>query len=337
MSQLHKLTPAQTASYLLTVLLLWIVMHFHLVAALFSGLLVYALVHLLAPLPAKKFSSAGARLIAVGALATLTVALLTLAIWGSIAYFRSDAGSLETLLQKMADIIEASRSQLPAWMMTHLPENVHALREMLITWLRRHASEARLLGQQAGRTVVHVLLGMVIGAMVALHDSIDGHTSRPLAAAMRERAARLASAFQQIVFAQVRIAAINAVLTAGYIFIILPAAGIQLPLAKSIVAITFFAGLVPVLGNLISNTVLVIAGLSHSLHTAVVSLMFMVVIHKLEYFLNAKIIGAHINARAWELLIAMLVMESVFGVGGVIAAPVIYAYLKQELTARQLI
>jgi hypothetical protein len=32
------------------------------------------------------------------------------------------------------------------------------------------------------------------------------------------------------------------------------------------------------------------------------------VIHKLEYFLNARIVGIQINARAWELLIAMLLI-----------------------------
>ena len=64
---------------------------------------------------------------------------------------------------------------------------------------------------------------------------------------------------------------------------------------------------------------------------AVASLVFLIVIHKLEYFLNARIIGSHINARAWELLIAMLVMEAAFGITGLIAAPIFYAYFKEEL------
>lgn len=325
------------ASYLLMVLLLWAVMRFGLLDALFSALLVYALVHFLEPLLAKNFSNVRARPVAVATLAVLTVSLLTLAIWGSVVFFRSDAGSVEALLQKMADIIEASRDQIPSWLLSYIPENAYALREMLTGWLRQHASEARLFGQEAGRNAAHVLIGMIIGAMVALHDAAEDLEPRPLALALRDRAVRLSSAFQQIVFAQVRIAAINAAITAVYIFIILPIAGIHLPLAKSIVAITFFAGLLPVIGNLISNTVLVIAGLAHSIHTAAASLLFMIVIHKLEYFLNARIIGAHINARAWELLVAMLVMEAVFGFTGVIAAPVFYAYLKQELVARELI
>jgi len=34
---------------------------------------------------------------------------------------------------------------------------------------------------------------------------------------------------------------------------------------------------------------------------------------------------------AWELLVAMLVMEAAFGLPGLIAAPIFYAYLKTEL------
>jgi predicted PurR-regulated permease PerM len=70
---------------------------------------------------------------------------------------------------------------------------------------------------------------------------------------------------------------------------------------------------------------------------AVGSLAFLVVIHKLEYFVNARVMGGQIHARAWELLLAMLVMDAVFGIPGVIAAPIYYAYLKNELSAQNLI
>ncbi|HJX66371.1 MAG TPA: hypothetical protein VJ860_20740 [Polyangia bacterium] len=47
--------------------------------------------------------------------------------------------------------------------------------------------------------------------------------------------------------------------------------------------------------------------------------------------------GSQIRARAWELLIAMPIMESAFGLPGIVAAPIYYAYLKDELAARQLV
>jgi predicted PurR-regulated permease PerM len=81
----------------------------------------------------------------------------------------------------------------------------------------------------------------------------------------------------------------------------------------------------------------VVVSLSASLAVAIASLVFLVVVHKLEYFLNARIVGSQIRASAWELLLAMLLMESAFGLAGLVAAPVYYAYLKEELMARGLI
>ncbi len=260
------------------------------------------------------------------------------AIWAAVVFFQSDAGSINRLLGRMADILERSRDQIPLWMKGHLPENVDQMRVMATDWLRSHAVEAKWFGEQAGRVAVHLLLGMIIGAMVALHDSTDEpHARRPLACALRERLVRLQQAFERIVFAQVQIAAINAGMMALYLLVILPLAGISLPLTKSLIVVTFLAGLIPVAGNLISNAMLVIVALSISPQVAAVSLLFMVVVHKLEYFLNARIVGAKIEARPWELLVAILVMETVFGLPGLVAAPVFYAYLKQELMARELV
>ena len=336
MRDLNKPGLIVISSYLIAFFALLTVLLKGLVAALFSGLLVYSLVHLTTPLLGKKISNVRARMIAVAIIGTFTVALLCLATWGSVSFFKSDAGSLPVLLQKMADIIEQSRSQIPVWVSDRLPDNSDALREMLTAWLREHAIEAKIIGQETGRTLAHILIGMIVGAMAALYDSTP-QTYLPLGSAMRDRMINLSDAFRRIVFAQVRIAAINATLVGLYLMVILPLLGVHLPLSKSLIALTFFAGLLPVVGNLISNTVLVIVALSHSLDVAVGSLVFMIVIHKLEYFLNAKIIGHQINARIWELLVAMLVMESLFGVPGVVAAPVFYAYLKKELRERALV
>jgi predicted PurR-regulated permease PerM len=67
------------------------------------------------------------------------------------------------------------------------------------------------------------------------------------------------------------------------------------------------------------------------------SLTYLVVIHKLEYFLNARLVGTQIRARSWELLLAMLLMEAMFGIAGLIAAPIYYAYLKDELSGARLV
>ena len=68
-----------------------------------------------------------------------------------------------------------------------------------------------------------------------------------------------------------------------------------------------------------------------SIYIALSALTFLVAIHKLEYFLNARIVGSQINARSWELLMMMVISEAAFGLPGLVAAPIYYAYIKSEL------
>lgn len=337
MAPVKSVSRSEYVSYVMAAIALFVILKSGLLVALFSGLILYSLVRLLVPTIQRKFSNQQARLIAVGFLSSMVIVGVSLAIWGILAFLRSDAGNLQNLLQKLADMIEASRQQLPIWISSNIPEDVDGLKRIMIDTLREHAGEAKMVGQEAGHIIVHLLLGMIIASMVALQDATSTQRYRPFAAALHQRIVNLAEMFHRVVFAQVRISLINTVFTGIFLAVILPMAGVHLPLVKSMIAVTFIAGLIPVVGNIISNTVIVIVSLSHSLQMAAVSLSFMVIIHKLEYFLNARIIGSQVNARAWELLTAILVMETLFGLPGVVAAPVFYSYIKKELTDRGLV
>jgi predicted PurR-regulated permease PerM len=268
-------------------------------------------------------------------LAALVAAAVAGIVIGGIALVRHDY--LPRLLARMAEIIGDSRERLPLWLVESIPADPDAIRDATSAWLREHAVELRRLGGEAGHAVVHIFIGIVIGALVSMREAKPIAPAGPLAAALGERARRVGDAFRRVVFAQARIAAINAFLTAIYLVVALPLFDVHLPFAKSLVAITFVAGLIPVVGNLISNAIILIMSLSVSPGVALASLAFLVVIHKLEYFLNARIVGQGIHAAAWELLVAMLVMEAAFGIEGLVAAPIYYAYLKDELAARRLL
>jgi predicted PurR-regulated permease PerM len=327
----------QQASWLLAFLALVLVLKLHLLPALLAGLLVYELVHLTAPLLERKLSGTRAKQAAVLVFAMLVIGAVVLGIVLLLAFFRSDAGSLAVLVQKMAEILENSRHSLPDWLIGSLPDSVEGTKTAIVEWLREHATQLQTLGKEAGLAMAHVLIGLIVGAMLALREVCDHHAMQPLAAALTERARRLAEAFRRIVFAQVRISTINTVFTAIYLAVVLPVLGIHLPLTKTMIALTFVAGLLPVIGNLVSNTVIVVVSLAHSPQVAMGSLAFLVVVHKFEYFLNARIVGARISAQSWELLLAMLVMEAAFGLPGLVAAPIYYAWLKQELVDARLV
>jgi len=325
------------AAWFLTGVALILVLQLHLLPALLAGMLVYALVHVIAPALNSRLSDQRAKLIAVGLLSVLVVILVTAVIVGAIVFFKSDAGGLSALLGQMAEIIESSSSAMPPWIVEDIPAGPDELKETLAAWFRTHAADVQLMGKQLGRLVGHTVIGMVIGAMVALHEALPAASNRPLTRALVERVARLGQAFRRVVFAQVQISLINTVLTGIYLALVLPIFGVNLPLKKTLIIATFVAGLLPVVGNLISNVVIVVVSLSYSFNVAAGSLLFLVVIHKLEYFLNARIVGRRVECRAWELLLAMVVMEAAFGISGVIAAPIYYVYIKDELGDRGLV
>jgi len=312
--------------------LLWFALRFDLLPALLAGLLVFELVHVQA-MRLTFVRERRARWLAVALIAVIVVALLSLAIFASLLFFQSETSGYALLLKKSAEVIQSWRGLLPAWLVHSLPTDAVGLQSSIVAWLKEHLAMVQTFGKEGTTILVRIVIGMVIGALVALRQADPPADYRPLALALANRATRLAEAFRLVVFAQIRIAAVNAALTALYLVIVLPLLGIHLPLIKTMIAVTFVAGLLPVVGNLISNVVVVVVSLSVSPFVALGSLAYLIAIHKLEYFLNARLVGTQIQARAWELLLAMLLMEAAFGIAGLVAAPIYYAYLKDELAA----
>jgi predicted PurR-regulated permease PerM len=309
-----------------------------LLPALLSGLLVYHLVH--ASIPLLERIGIGAKfgkIISLFMIAVIVTSIIVLSLIGASSFFNGGSSGLVALLQRMADSIDTIRAHLPLWVQDYLPANVRDLQIAAASWLREHAVQLSHIGRTIGITLIYILTGMIIGGMVAFSQQQKALKPAPLTSLLIERIVLLNKAFRQIVFSQVKISSVNTLLTSIFLVGILPLFDIYLPLIKVMIAVTFIAGLLPVLGNLISNTVIFLVCLSVSPMAAIGALSFLVIIHKLEYFLNAHIIGTNIKAQAWEILLAMIVMEAAFGISGVIAAPIFYSYLKEELFAQKLI
>lgn len=244
--------------------------------------------------------------------------------------------NIDVLFGKMVSGVNQINAYLPVWAQGHLPTTLEEWRIAASSWVGKNADYFRMIGQDTGLFFIRLLVGMIVGGMVALHPAAPSRRA-PLVHALCERISLLSTAFRRIVFSQVRISALNTFLTGIFLALVMPAMGYDLPLVKTMIAVTFIVGLLPIIGNIISNTVIVLIAINISIWAAVSALVFLVVIHKLEYFINAKIIGTQIRARAWEILLALLVMDSLFGIAGLVAAPIYYAYIKDELANRKLI
>jgi predicted PurR-regulated permease PerM len=333
---LPKLSAVEIGSYVAAIVGMWAVLQLNLLGALLAGMLVFQLVHTISPLIERRMSSHRARWAAVVLVSILIVGLLTGLIVGVIEHFEDDVPSVQKVMGQMMAFIDQARGRIPEAVAAYLPVDVDQMKLKAFSLMHEHANQLQQGGKNAARIFGRIVIGMIIGAIIAVGAQKNAQRL-PLSTAFVTRVARFADAFRRIVFAQVKISAINTVFTGLFLLLALPIFHASLPLAKMLVVVTFVVGLLPVIGNLISNTLIVAIALTVSLPAAVTALAFLIVIHKLEYFLNARIVGGQIEARTWELLVAMLVMEAAFGIQGVIAAPIFYAYIKRELIYLRLV
>ena len=308
-----------------------------LLPSLLAGLLVFELVNMLTPRLQPLLAGQRARWLAVALLGTLVVTTLTLLIAGAFSFLLHEAENPGASLDKFMALVERARGQLPPFIEGYLPASAAEFKVAIGDWIKSHLSDLQLVGKGMAHMFVTLLIGMILGAIIALQRIPDVSRRKPLAAALFERLSLLVKAFRNIVFAQIKISLLNTTFTGIFLAVVMPLFGVHLPLTKTLIVLTFLLGLLPVIGNLMSNTLITIVGLSLSIWVAAAALGYLIVIHKVEYFLNARIVGGQISAKAWELLLAMLVFEAAFGLPGVVAGPIYYAYLKSELKREELV
>jgi len=174
-----------------------------------------------------------------------------------------------------------------------------------------------------------IAIGVFINPEISRSDEEGGGSSNlyfHLASALSERFSSLYHCFEQVMYAQLTISAINTVLTAIFVF------SCSVKYAGLVVVLTFMFGLLPIVGNIISNSIIVGIAFTSSPGLAVSAIIFLVVIHKLEYFLNSKIIGDRIRHPMWLMLLSLIIGEHLMGIPGIILAPVLLSFIKIELS-----
>lgn len=314
----------------------------HLVPALIMGLTLYMILERVSQRYTGKMSHGVVRPLALLTVTTVTGVLLTGIIAMTVMMLRRGSGNVPEMMEQMAEILGSVRLWLGGVGRSFIPEVMTDAEDFKLTvmnWLKTHAQTVRAGGLWLGIGLIYMVMGALLALLVFFrhvthHDEVN---RGPLARHLVDKVDRFAHAFSRIAWAQVKISAVNTTLTGLYLLVALPLLGIHVPFATTLVVITFLCGLIPVLGNLISNTVITILSMGVSVGTAAASLTFLVVIHKLEYLINSRIVGGETDSQAWEILLAIIVGEAAFGIGGVVMAPIIYAFVKRELRDRALV
>ncbi|MSU57053.1 MAG: AI-2E family transporter [Pedosphaera sp.] len=190
----------------------------------------------------------------------------------------------------------------------------------------RYAKEATL-------QVAMLLIGLVVAVSLFLNarwetesdpDVVKGSLYSTVVRELTQRVETFYASFARVIGAQIVISIINTGLTAVFLM------WNNFKYATVIIVLTFLCGLLPIIGNILSNILIVGVAFTISPQMALIALVFLVVIHKLEYFLNSKIIGDAIKNPMWLTLIGLVIGEKLMGVPGMILAPVVLHYIKVE-------
>ena len=235
----------------------------------------------------------------------------------------------EVSIPAMADFAEKNGIELPFTDYASLKTAAFDTAKEGITIVGQYAKVASF-------QFVLLIVGLVVPVSIFLGSGWTSNRGAPAAAdnfynaVTRELTTRfktLYASFAKMMGAQIVIAAINAGLTAAFLILN------NYPHAGLLITLVFLCGLIPIIGNIISNAVVVGVGFTFSSRTGVYALVFLVVIHKLEYFLNSKIVGERINSPMWLTLIGLLVGERLMGIPGMILAPVVLHCINVEASA----
>ena len=244
----------------------------------------------------------------------------------------SAAGSLQSefagLIAKLADMLETWKNWLPQSMADKVSDDT-ALKQLLVGELQARAGAIASVGKVWAIGMLQVIIGTIIGVLIFADKANESKGA--LGVQVYARAHLFIETFRRIVTAQFFIALVNTTSTAIYLFAVLPLAGVEMPYRTALTVLTLVASMLPVVGNLITNSILTLVSLSISPAVAIGTLCFMVLVHKSEYFVGAAALSGKTETSVWELLIAIFLGEAIFGVAGLVAAPLYYAYIKQEL------
>lgn len=265
---------------------------------------------------------------------TLAVTFFIVALAGAFAigyhYLLQGFVALPKIIQntvpKIVEFARANNIDLPF-------EDVEGFKGLLLAGAKNEAQAISNLIRAVTKEVFFFVLGVAAAVSIYINSKFDlGRETNAvkdnLYAMFTDqvvvRSRTLFQSFEIVMGAQLLISAINTALTSIFIL------WTELPYAGVLIVITFLAGLLPIIGNLISNTLIVVLAFTLSPQHAVAALVFLVVLHKLEYFLNSKIIGDRIKNPMWMTLLSLIIAERLMGIPGMILAPVILYYIKVE-------
>jgi predicted PurR-regulated permease PerM len=209
--------------------------------------------------------------------------------------------------------------RLPSWVpLEGLQKRVPEMVQPAVEYLRA-----------TGRTLLHLLIGLILAVIYVLdprpvNELLHGLPQDSVFGAVRRYFGFLAEAILITISLQVLVALVNTGVTLPVLL------ALRLPHVVSFTLLIFVSSMVPVVGNLVSGAVLIVASyLYQGLWAVSFFVVTTFVLHKVEaYYLNPRLASRHVNLPALVLIISLILHEHIFGLVGLfLSFPVLYVGL----------
>ncbi len=194
----------------------------------------------------------------------------------------------------------------------HLPDT-----DRVVDSLKSHAEDGLHFVAELGHILAYALIGFILAVVYWLeheelhefHETLDQHSIIGILIRWLEHAADAIAVTIQL---QLIVALFNTVTTLPVLLLL------GVPHVVPLMILIFLAGLIPVVGNLVSGVVLsVLAFQAKGIWGVGIFVALTFVLHKIEaYYLNPRLTARHVRLPGFVLILSLLCFEHLFGFAG---------------------
>jgi predicted PurR-regulated permease PerM len=225
------------------------------------------------------------------------------------------------------------REEIPTWT-AEIRENPILARaheqlgstEKIVEGAKHYATNAIETASAVGHFLIYALIGFILALVFVIeeeHISEFHHKVAPrsLIGTLMRWLGHLADATVVTLQLQVVVAVCNTVLTLPLLFVL------GIPHKAALMVLIFVSALIPVIGNLVSGTVLsLLAYQAKGVVGVGVFVALTFVLHKIEsYYLNPRLTSRHVHLPGFVLILSLIAFEHLFGfVGFFLSFPALF-------------
>ncbi|MHB2025651.1 MAG: AI-2E family transporter [Elusimicrobiota bacterium] len=318
---------AKKSSYLAFAALAVVIVYWRIDSELLAALFSFLILDLTFKQTIRVMPRSPARWISLGIFFAFSVFF----IWMLTLFFRLS-------LMRVPEIVSSLLPRLNSFAASYgltLPESLQDLKGIAVTAMADHAQALTKTSGLLTKSIFEIIASVIVALLFYLHATRgisarvkNKNAENLLDDFVREFGQRIGifmEGFEKIFWIQILLAVFRSVATACFLLVM------GMPWTHFLLVATFVLSVIPILGAFASSTLIIAAALSLSPHMAALTLVFLLALHETEYLFYTRLAGTGFAVPSWLILAGLLIGEKCLGLTGLILAPAVIHYLREEL------